>query len=65
MDEDVVYEMNTAPMRHDRWSILIPALVTVSCILENLSGMMLTYANFASQHSSQLEYDKRFKEVMK
>lgn len=65
MDEDVVYKMNVHPMRHDRWSVLIPALVTASCILENIGGMLLTYANFAAQHSAQAEYDRRFTEVMK
>lgn len=65
MGEDTENYVTFSPMRHDRFSVLIPTLGFMSNVFESAGDLMRSYAIMAAQHSSQLEYDRRFHEVTK
>lgn len=61
MDEDDY--VTISPMRHDRYSVLIPLLRLAANVAVDFANTFNAYAIAAAQHSGQLEYDRKFKEV--
>lgn len=53
-----------SPMRHNRWAVIAPALDLVSNIASEVSDTFKVYAIFAAQHGCQLNYDRKFREVV-
>jgi hypothetical protein len=53
------------PQRHNRWAIIVPALDLISNIALDVHQTFKAYGILGSQHSMQLQYDRKFKEITK
>lgn len=56
-------EIVITPQRHNRWAIIVPALDLISNVAQEVSDTFKAYAVLGAQHSMQLQYDRRFKEM--
>lgn len=65
MDEDTEQYVTLRPMRHDRFSVLIPLLNFVANTIEYAGDTMRTYTIMLAQHSAQKEFDRRFERMLK
>jgi len=63
MDDDSL-EIVITPMRHNRWAVIAPALDLISNIAGEVQDTFKMYAIFAAQHGCQLNYDRKFREVV-
>lgn len=64
MDEDETEDYTVAPMRHDRWSVLIVGLNFATQIVTTTANTLEQYTLMAAQHANQVKYDKRFGAMM-
>jgi hypothetical protein len=62
MDEDEI-EIPVTPMRHDGWSVLIYGVSCASQLTQLLSNQLFRGSVMLAQHSMQVEYDRKFKEI--
>jgi len=62
-EEEFDVEYMIRPARHDRFSILVPALQAASHGAAVLARMFNTYSMMALQQSMTVEYDRQFKEI--
>lgn len=60
MDED---EYELRPARHDRFSVLVPALQAAANGAAALSNMFTVYSMMALQQSMIKEYDREFQKI--
>lgn len=60
-DDEVVYTIR--PARHDRFSILVPALQAAANTAAGLYRMFNTYSMMALQQSMMIEYDREFNRI--
>ena len=62
-DEDDFVTYTIRPARHDRFSVLIPALQAAASGAAAISNMFSTYSMMAMQHSMIKEYDREFNRI--
>jgi hypothetical protein len=60
-DEDTEYIIR--PARHDRFSVLVPALQAAAQTAAVLANTFNTYSMMAMQHSMIKEYDREFQRI--
>jgi hypothetical protein len=65
MDQDEDLEYVIRPARHDRFSILVPALQAAAQTAAVIANTFNTYSMMAMQHSMIIEYDREFQRITK
>lgn len=54
-----------APRLHDRWSLLTLGVSFVGDVVQTTADYLASAAMMAAQHSTQKNYDRKFKEVIR
>lgn len=65
MDEDAEGYVTIEPMRHDKFSALIPLFNLAASVIENTGSTVRMYTLMIAQHAEQIEYDRRFERMLK
>jgi hypothetical protein len=63
-DDEEIEVVSIEPMLHNRWAIIAPGLDLVSNIAGEIQQTFKIWAVFAAQHGCQLNYDRKFREVI-
>lgn len=63
-DEGITAESSIAPRLHDRWSLLTLGVAFAGDVVQIAADYLASAAMMAAQHSTQVQYDKKFREVV-
>ena len=55
--------IHVQPKLHDRWSLLLVAMQTLTEVSEVITNNLSTLSMITAQHMSQKQYDRKFKEI--
>lgn len=64
-DDDFEVHVVLTPQRHNRWAVIVPALDLLSNIALDVHQTFKMYSMLGAQHSMQLHYDRKFREITK
>lgn len=65
-DEEVTEDIYYAPARrHDRWSLVVLGLNYGRSLAIDTANFLAELTIAASQHANQMQYDKRFSEIVR
>jgi hypothetical protein len=64
VDDDDLEVMVLTPQRHNRWAVIVPALGLVAEVSDAIGNTFRAYTMYAAQHSMQMHYDRKFREVV-
>jgi len=62
-EEGITTESYINPRLHDRWSLLTLGVSFVGDVVQITADYLASAAMMAAQHSTQKQYDKKFREV--
>lgn len=62
-EEGITTESRISPRLHDRWSLLTLAVSFAGDVTLVAADYLASAAVMAAQHSTQKQYDRKFKEV--
>lgn len=67
MDDDEIETEVEYPdaKRHDRWSVIVLSLSFAANVVVETADYLNKLTIAASQHGNQLEYDKKFNEIVR
>lgn len=63
-EEGITTESSIAPRLHDRWSLLTLGVAFAGDVVQITADYLASAAMMAAQHSTQVQYDKKFGEVI-
>lgn len=63
-DELIVRVRRIGAQRHDRWSLLAFVVGSASDLLSTMANIAEIGAAVAVEHHNQLQYDRKFKEIV-
>lgn len=62
-EEGITTESYISPRLHDRWSLLTLGVAFVGDVVQVAADYFASAAMMTAQHSTQKQYDKKFREV--